>query len=365
MRRIRLRSGILYELLKYAVAILAVMVLGIFLIRLQGQDVRAAGWALVYGAFGNMTRIGNTVRWITPCLLTGISAAVAFRAGIWNMGIGGQLYMGAFAATMVALYCPMPAPIYPFVCMLVGGIFGLLWATIPALLKRYLNVSEMITTLMLNYVATLLTTYLTKAVNQVSSSNNSKAVATPLINEDAQLTNLIPKTNASTGVFVAIIIVLVVYFAYRYMVVGYEMRMVGSNIRFAKAGGVKTNVIFMSIFMVSGFVAGLAGAIEILGVYGKFTADFSSNMGWDGIMIATIAMYDPLATGFVGILWAAIKAGSLYMEATTETNRLTVEIIQSAFVLFVTINYFSLLHNRFRRFQKVRQIRREDGQNAS
>ena len=206
MRRIRLRSGILYELLKYAVAVLAVMILGIFLIRLQGQDVHAAGWALVYGAFGNMTRIGNTVRWITPCLLTGISAAVAFRAGLCNM-------------VMMALYCPMPAPIYPFVCMLVGGIFGLLWATIPALLKRYLNVSEMITTLMLNYVATLLTTYLTKAVNQVSSSNNSKAVATPLIHDDARLTNLIPKTNASTGVFIAIIIVQVVYFVYRYMVV--------------------------------------------------------------------------------------------------------------------------------------------------
>lgn len=355
MKKLHMNSGILYEVVKYVVAVLAVMLLGVFLIRVQGQDVGEAGRALVYGAFGNVTRWGNTIRWITPCLLTGISAAVAFRAGIWNMGVGGQLYIGAFAATLLALRVPMPSAIYPIVCMLLGGIFGMMWALIPALLKRYLNVSEMITTLMLNYVATLLTTYLTKVVNNVSANNNSKALATALINDEARLTKLIPKTNASTGVFIAIAVVLIMHFVYRHMVVGYEMRMVGANMRFARAGGVKTNKIFLSIFMVSGFIAGLAGAIEVLGVYGKFTADFAPNMGWDGIMIATIAMNEPLAIGFVGMLWAAIKAGSLYMEATTDMNRLTVEIIQSVFVLFVTVNYFSLLHNRTKKLGRRKE----------
>lgn len=361
MKKIRVNSAILYEIVKYVIAIFAVILLGVFLIHIQDQDVMAAGKALVFGAFGNMTRFGNTIRWITPCLLTGISAAVAFRAGIWNMGVGGQLYIGAFAATFVALQFPMPPILCPIVCMLVGGIFGLLWALIPALLKRYLNVSEMIATLMLNYVATLLTTYLTKVLNNVSSNNNSKAVATALIPEDAALAKLIPKTNASIGVFIAIFVVIAVHLIYRYMVIGYEMRMVGSNIRFAKAGGVKTNKIFLGIFMVSGFIAGLAGAIEILGVYGKFTADFASNIGWDGIMIATIAMNEPVAVGIVGILWAAIKSGSLYMEAMTDTNRLTVEIIQSVFVLFVTINYFSLFHNRIK---KAKTAKKEVDPNA-
>lgn len=362
MKKLHISSGVFYEIVKYAIAVLAVMLLGVFLILVQGQDVAEAGHALVYGAFGSMTRIGNTVRWITPCLLTGISAAVAFRAGIWNMGVGGQLYIGAFAVTYVALTFPMPSVVYPVVCMLVGGAFGLLWALIPALLKRYLNVSEMITTLMLNYVSTLLTTYLTKLVNNISSNNNDKAVATALIHDEARLSNLIPKTNASTGVFIAIVVVLVMHFVYRRMVVGYEMRMVGANMRFARAGGVKTNKIFLSIFMVSGFIAGLAGAIEVIGVYGKFTADFAPNMGWDGIMIATIAMNEPLAIGFVGTLWAAIKAGSLYMEATTDMNRLTVEIIQSVFVLFVTINYFSLLRGRTK---KLRGTEKEGEQSGS
>jgi simple sugar transport system permease protein len=356
IKRIQLKSNVFYEIIKYIVALLAVVLLGILLIRLQGQDVAAAGKAMVYGAFGNISRIGNTIRWVTPCLLAGISAAIAFRTGIWNMGVGGQLYMGAFAATYMALYFSMPKGIYAVACILVGIMAGMIWALVPALLKRFLNVSEMISTLMLNYVATLLTTYFTKIVNGISANDNSKAMATPLINDNARLTNLIPKTNASTGIFIAIAIVIAMYLIYRYTIVGYEMRQVGANIRFSRAGGVRTNSMYLSIFMVSGAIAGLAGAIEILGVYGKFTADFASNMGWDGIMIATIGMSDPLATGFVGILWGALKSGSLYMEAVTDTNRLTMEVIQASFVLFVTINYRKL----FNRSKKTAQNPRKE-----
>lgn len=331
-------SSFAYELCRYLLAFAAVMLLGILLIRLQGQDVKAAGEALIFGAFGNVSRWGNTIRWITPCLLTGISAAVAFRAGIWNMGVGGQLYMGAFAATLVALYVKLPPVALPLLCIFVGCVAGMIWALIPALLKRCLRVSELIATLMLNYIATLLTTYFTKIVNGISAKNNSKAMATALINDDARLTNLIPKTNASTGVFIAIALVFIIWLVYRYTVVGYEMRMVGANIRFAKAGGVKVNRMYLGTFLLSGCIAGLAGAIEILGVYGKFTANFASNIGWDGIMIATIAQNNPITTGFVGLLWGALKSGSLYMEALTDTNRLTVEVIQAVFVLFVTID---------------------------
>lgn len=334
---------IFYEAAKYLVAFIAVILLGVLLIRVQGQDVKAAGRALVFGAFGNVSRIGNTIRWVTPCILTGISAAVAFRSGIWNMGVGGQLYMGAFAATLVALYVKLPPVLLPLLCIFAGCLAGMLWALIPALLKRFLRVSELISTLMLNYIATLLTTYFTKIVNGISAKNNSKAMATPLINDDARLTTLIPKTNASTGIFVAIALVIIVYLVYRYTVVGYEMRQVGANLRFSKAGGVKINQMYLAIFLVSGCIAGLGGAIEILGVYGKFTANFASNIGWDGIMIATIAMNNPITTGIVGVLWGALKAGSLYMEALTDSNRLTVEVIQAVFVLFVTIDYRQLL----------------------
>lgn len=348
-KKIRISRNFINEAVKYALALLAVLVIGFIMVKIQGQDAGAAGKALIFGAVGNASRLGNTIRWVTPYLLTGIAAAVAFRAGIWNMGIGGQLYIGAFAATLVGLYCPLPRFILPLLCITAGGVAAMLFTLIPALLKRFLNVSEMITTLMLNYVATLLTTYFTKVISATSATNTGKATATPLIAEEARLTTLIPRTNASTGIFIAVALVIIVYLIYRYTVAGYEMRQVGSNFRFAKAGGVKTNKMYLSIFLASGCIAGVAGAIEILGVYGKFTADFASNIGWDGIMVATIGMYNPLATGVVGILWGALKSGALFMEATTETNRLTVEVIQAMFVLFVAIDYQKFFHRRSHR----------------
>lgn len=345
-KKLHTGSGAIYDLLKYVLALVAVLLLAILLIGLQGQNVGAAGKAMLFGACGNTSRIGNTIRWITPCLLTGISASVAFRSGIWNMGVGGQLYMGAFAATCAALYLPMYPVVGPLICLIFGILAGTLWAAIPALLKRFLNVSEMITTLMLNYIATLLTTFFVKLLNGISANNNSKALSTALIPDGARLTNLIPKTNASTGIFIAIALVILMWFVYRYTVAGYEMRMVGANPRFARTGGVRINKVYLTTFLLSGAIAGLAGGIEILGVYGKFTADFSSNIGWDGIMIATIAMYHPLATGIVGALWGALKSGSLYMEAMTDTNRLTVEVLLAFFVLFVTVDYRKLLKKR-------------------
>lgn len=346
------KTRIIAEALKYAIALAAVMAVGAALIGFQGGDPKETIAAIFEGAFGGATMIGNTLRWITPCLLAGIAATVAFKAGIWNLGIGGQLYFGAFAATLAGIHLNLPPIIFPIVCILIGGIFGMLFALIPAVLKHYLKINEMISTLMLNYIGALITEYLTKVVKGLSAANNSKAMATPPIRDAAGLAKIVDKTNANTGIFIAIALIVVVYLVYRYTIVGYEMKQVGANQRFSKVGGIRTAQMYISIFLVSGFIAGLAGAVEVLGVYGKFTPDFASNIGWDGIMIATIVNSNPIGVGLVGILWGSLKAGSLHMERVTTTNRLTVEIMQAMFVLFVTIDYGKLLERLFRKRQR-------------
>ena len=343
--RPKIKKVLINEVLRYIVALLGVLIIGAVLIYFQGGSPMESAIAIIDGAFGGWTKLGNTIRWISPCILTGIAATVAFKTGIWNMGIGGQLYCGAFAATMIALYADLPPIIFPFVCILVGGIFGMLFAAIPAFLRWLLDINEMISTLLLNYVASLLTEYLTKVVKGISAGNNSKAMATPLIKDAAKLGKLVPKTNANTGIFIAIFILFAVIFLFKYTVLGYEMRQVGANINFARVGGVKTTRIYIFIFLLSGFISGICGAIEVLGVYSKFTPNFASNIGWDGIMIANIAGCNPLLTGIVAILWGALKSGALHMERITATNRLTIELMQSIFVMFVTINYFSVYAN--------------------
>lgn len=337
------RNRILAEALRYVGALAAVLVVGALLINLQGGRPGEAVVAILQGAIGDITAFGNSIRWITPCLITGIAATVAFKAGIWNFGVGGQLYVGAFAATIAGIYLDLPPVLAPAICILIGALAGMLFAAIPALLKRYLGISEMIITLMLNYIVTLVTEHLTKIIKGISAANNSKALTTPPVQDNALLPKLVSQTNANVGIFLAVFLIIAVYLIYRYTIVGYEMRQVGANRRFALIGGVKTDRLFLSIFLASGFIAGLAGAVEVLGVYGLFMPNFASNIGWDGIMIATIAQSNPIGVGLVGVLWGALKAGAMHMERVTSTNRLTVELMQAMFVMFVTIGYQQLL----------------------
>lgn len=348
MNQLQAKSKLLADVFKYVLAFIAVALAGALLICFQGGSPGEAYAAIAQGICGSLPAVGNSIRWITPCIFTGIAATVAFRSGVMNLGIEGQLYTGAFAATLVGLYAPLPHWLLPLACLLAGGICGLLYALIPALIKLVFQIDEMIVTLMLNYVALWVTEYFTKVVKGISSNNNSKAMATPLIQEEAKLTRLVARTNASTGIFIALALIVVIFVVYRFTTVGYEMKQVGANRRFARAGGVRTTRLFLSIFLLSGAIAGLCGAVEILGVYGKFAPSFASNIGWDGIMIAMIAQNSPIGVGVVSLLWGALKAGALQMERVTSTNRLTVELIQALFVLFVTVDYSKLL-KKFRR----------------
>lgn len=340
------------EIVKYLLAFAAVMLIGAGLISFQGEDPVRALSAIWSGALGGRIEIGNTIRWIIPCVMTGMAAVVAFKSGVNNLGIEGQIYFGGFAAAMAGFLVQLPPVVHVFFCLLVGGLCGLLYALIPAVLKLFFRIDEMITTLMLNYIAILLTEYFTVLVIGASSSTASNALQTPPVYETAKLPVLIKGTYANAGIFVAVAVVIVVAFIYRYTIKGYELRQVGENLRFSKVGGVNVVRTFLSIFLISGFVAGLCGGVEVLGSHGRFVSRFSNNLGWDGIMISMIAKNSPFGVLFVSILWGVLKAGALHMERVTNTNRLTVVLIQALFVLFVTIDYkkiYAFFRGRFGR----------------
>lgn len=333
----------LYSVFKYMFSLVAVALIGGALILFQGESPTEAIGYLVNGAFGSFRSVGNTLRWVTPCILTGMAASVAFRSGVMNLGIEGQIYFGAYAAALAGYYISLPRLFHIPVCLIAAGVAGMLFALIPAWLKLYFNINEMIVTLMLNYIAVLLTEYFTYIVMGISAAGDSLALSTPAIAETAKLKILIPKTNASTGFILAVGLVLAVWFVYRYMIVGYELKQVGENRRFAKLGGVNVTKTFLSIFLLSGLIAGICGGVEVQGTYGKFTASFSNNLGWDGIMIAMIANNNPFMVLLVAGIWGILKAGSLHMERMCDVNRLTVLLIQALFVLFVTVDYKRLL----------------------
>lgn len=327
------------EVIKYILAFVMVMIIGAILVAAQGESPKAAVSALLSGTFGSQMAVGNMLRWSIPCIMTGMAAAVAFKSGVINLGIEGQFYFGALAAAIVGYMVELPAPFHVIVCMLAGLVAGVLYALLPALMRLLLKIDEMIVTMMLNYIAILITEYITIALMGISAVANPLSVETPKIHESATLPILIKGTKANAGIFICIMVVVLVALIYKYTVKGYELKQVGENIRFARVGGVKVNSTFITIFLVSGAIAGLGGSVEVVGSYGKFNAGFAGSLGWDGVMIARVAKNNPFVVLLVAIFWGMMKAGSLQMERVTDINRLTVTLVQAIFVLFITVDY--------------------------
>lgn len=345
---------------RYIIALLLTAVFGSLLISAYGEEPLNAIKYIVKGAFGSKMAIGSTIRYMTPCILLATGAAVAFKSGVTNMGLEGQLYFGSLAAACVGYMVELPPVVHVIVCLLVGGLAGLLYSLIPAILKLFINVDEMASTLMLNFIATSMIKYIViwKIMGGMASSTGSTAEATPSIFPSAKLPTLIKGSTSNYGFFIAILVAVAIYFLYKSTIKGYELKQVGENINFAKLGGINTNKVFLIIFMLSGFIAGLCGSIEVTGSYGKFTCDYANNMAWNGIMIAHISNRDPLTIILVSFIWGALQAGALTMERMTSLNKLTVYIIQMLFVLFVSIDY-KMIYDKIKISIRERRIAKE------
>lgn len=345
-------------IIRYVISFFGVMLLGSALIIFQNEDPLNAAKLILEGSFGSMTAIGNTLRWTTPCMLTGAAGIIAFKSGIVNLGIEGQMYVGALTAAVVGFAFELPPFIHVTACIVLAGVAGILWVLVPALMRLFFNINEYVTTMMMNFVAILLTDYITLWVIMPALSETSTTIRTPSILSSAKLPTIIKGTSASYGFFIALIICLFVYFLYKYTIKGYELKQVGDNIKFAKVGGVNTTKTFISIFILSGFIAGICGGIEVTGGYYRYISNFSATMGWDGIMIANISGRNPIALIFVSFVWGSLKTGAMNMERATTLNRLTVNLLQMIFVLLVSINYEGII-NYIKNKRNIKKIKNQ------
>jgi simple sugar transport system permease protein len=340
IKKIKLSDDLRSSAARYLAALICVIVVGVVLIAAQGADVTKAFATILKGAFGSKTGFGSTLRYVMPCMMLGIAAAVAFKTGVYNMGIEGQMYFGSLVAALVGYQISLPAGIHALVCILAGGIAGVLWGLIPALAKMIFNVSEMIVTMMMNYVALLLTEYIVQWVI-LGGMNVAGTVVleTKSVLSTARLPVLIKGTTASTGLFIAFAITIAVYILFKYTFLGYELKQVGENIKFSRVGGINVSRIFLLIFIISSFISGVVGSVEIIGPYKRFAARYASNLPWEGIMIAFISKHKPLAIIVVSCIWGALRAGALSLERTMAINKMTIYILQMLFVLFVSVDF--------------------------
>lgn len=319
--------------LRPVVAVLIALVAGAILIQLSGNDAFSAYQQLLYGALGDSFNLAESLRIATTILFTSLAFTVALRCGVFNAGTQGQFVMGAFTAALVGFSFPaLPSMVIIPLGFAAGMLAGGVWSGIPGALKEKWGVSEIITTLMMTFIAVLLADYLT-ATRFRDISSGGQDIATPFISSAARLYQLIPTTHLTWALFLGIGIILLYGVFLRRSVLGYEFEMVGSNLAVAAYGGISVRKVRFIAMLISGMIAGLGGAQDIFSVNYQYISRFSPEVGFSGIVASLLGRNKPLGIISAAILLGGLQNGGLVMQLFTNVDRNAVSVITALMIL--------------------------------
>lgn len=325
-------------------AVVTALLIGAVIMLIFGDDPVAAYKGLFAGAFGSGRAWAATIRKMTPLILTGLSVAVAFRAGLFNIGASGQFMMGTAASVAVGIhFAGLPVWLHLPLALLAGVGGGMAWGAIPGLLKVYTGAHEVIVTIMLNYVAANFagwTVYAGGSQGQQPGplwDRTAGAVSeTPDVLLSAQIPWIFgPPYRVHWGVALALLAAILIWWLIFKTVVGFEIRTVGLNMRAAKYAGMHVPRTIVLAMVIAGGLAGLAGAIETLGLNHKFAPEFSGAVGFDGITVALLGQTHPLGVVFAAFMLGALDAGAARMQFESGVAADIIQIIQALVLVFV------------------------------
>ncbi len=322
-----------------AVAVLIALLLAGIIIAVTGSNPFEAYRALIEGAFtrpATTTRASSftdTLVAMTPFLLLALGIALSFTAGLFNVGGEGQFYMGALAATYVGFKITgLPMIIHLPLTMLAGAVAGALYASIAGVLKAKRGASEVITTIMLNYVAYSLVDYL---VNGPLRSGGS-APRTPDISPSAAIPAIFGAPDRlHYGFIIAIVMVVVYWFVMWRTTLGFKLRTTGMNADAARYAGINTDNMTITAMALSGLLCGLAGAVEVLSLYRYLPSAFTSGYGFDAIAVALLGQNHPIGIVFSALLFGALQNGSTYMQFAAGVSNYIIAVLQAFIIIFV------------------------------
>jgi general nucleoside transport system permease protein len=314
-------------------------------------DTFSAAWDSVSSAYSAMFRgsiinlseynigralrpMGETLTIATPLIAAGLSVALAFRTGLFNIGAEGQIIVGAILAAYVGFTWDLPLAIHLILGVLAGMIGGAIWGGIAGLLKARTGAHEVITTIMLNYVARFLILYLlTTSLFQRPGASNP--ISPPIV-ESAQLPRLLGSSSRLHLGFILVLLAAVfVWWLLSRSTIGFQFRAVGANPHAARTAGMSVERSYTFVMLIAGALAGLAGVAQVLGTERVLTTGISSGFGFDAITVALLGRASPWGTVAAGILFGALRAGGVTMQAGTGTPIDIVLVVQSLVVLFI------------------------------
>ena len=331
--RARLNAGaVLPSLISSAAAVGIALLIGAVVIAFSGDNPVMAYRALVRGAVGDTNGISETLVAAAPLILAGLGFAVAFRAGLFNIGLEGQLILGGLAAGLIATYDLGPKPVHIGIALLAAAVVGGVWSGIAGALKAWTGASEVITTIMLNYLAYRISTWAVGAEDLLPVNAGLRATTTA--RESARLPRFIEGERVHAGIVIALVAAAALWYVLFKTTYGYRIRTVGLSRGAAAYAGFSWGATITTTMFLSGALAGLAGAGESLGVLWAHY-DSRSGLGFTAIAVGLVGRNHPAGVVMAGLLFGALKAGATEMKNTAGTSKELVLILQALVILAI------------------------------
>ena len=305
------------------------------LIAISGVNPFLAYGALIRGAFGNAQALSNVLVRASPLLLGGIGVSLGIKAGVWNIGMEGYMYLGAIGASMVGiLELGLPPFLHILICFLCAAAFSAVWGLIPGYLKAYKGVNEVTSTIMMSYIAIYLTNWVVSSFAPIAEIGKFYPMSKQFAST-ALLPILMKGSSLHPGPFLAILLCVIFYFILNYTSFGYRTKMLGANPNAAKYAGVDARKQIMLIIMIGAIIGGLSGAVEVMGLKRRVYMEFVTNVGYESVAVALLAGGNPLGVIFSALFFAALKAGGAPMSIETGVISSMNSIIIATCMLFV------------------------------
>lgn len=335
----RLLGGDPVAALAPLIAVLLALSVGAIILLALGKSPIEAYSAMLDGAFGNEHSLFRTLTRATPLLLVAIGICIAFRGGMINIGAEGQLFVGAISATAfsLALAGRLPGGLLAILTLIVGAAAGAVWGAVPGILKARFDVNEILSTVMMNEIAVQLLIYLLSGpmIDPEQVKLGTRVPQSAALPEDVWLGRLAPPSQIHVGLFVALAMAVIVYALLWRTTLGYRIRAVGENRDASRYAGISVPRYLALSLILSGALAGLAGAVEVTGVTHRMVEGFAVGYGFSGIVVALFGRLHPVGAVPSAILFGALLVGADRMQRTVQVPSATVIALQGLVVIFV------------------------------
>lgn len=331
------RFNLYFEILRFGLAIFIAFAISFVIISFSTDEPLAAMGNLFIGPLTSVRRFSTVLETMIPLTFAGLAVCVMFKANQFNLAAEGALFMGALTSAVLAIFMPGPPILVIIVSLIAAGVVGALVCAIPGFLKVKWGCSEMVVSLMLNYVMLYFGTFI---FNQVARDPDSAYKASYSFRDGVNLATLVPRTRLHAGIFIVLLFVVLTYVFIFKTKWGYKLRVTGSNISFAGCAGISVAGIIMMSQLIGGFIAGVGGGTEMLGMYSRFQWSSLPGYGFDGVILNILAKENPAYIPVAAFFIAYLRIGADYMYRQSDVASEIVAIIEGLVIVLVAAAAF-------------------------